>query len=79
MPRVRLKRREYKVKDFGAWLAGQMFAKGISQSELGEWLGITQPAAGSRIKNGLFSYGELLIIFEKLETPDAEIVHLMKM
>ena len=56
MPRVILKRQEYKVSDFSEWLVGKMYTKELTQADMGKLLGITQPAFQNRLKKGLFSF-----------------------
>lgn len=79
MPRVALKRQEYKVGNFSEWLVEKMHTKKLTQTDMGKLLGITQPAFQNRLKKGLFSYSEMLIIFETLEASDTEILNLMKL
>ena len=79
MSRVALKRREYKAGNFGEWLVEKMHTKKLTQTDMGKLLGITQPAFQNRLKKGLFSYSEMLIIFETMGASDTEILNLMKL
>ena len=69
------KRKEYKLSDFSKWLVGEM----IKQSDIGKLLGISQPAVSQRLESGNFTYDQLLILFDKLQTPEKDIIRLMKM
>ena len=78
MPRVVIKKKEYKVNDLSVYIVGKMYEKKLRQADLAEMLNITQPAFSNRLKKGLFSYAELLDILQKLESTDEEILRLMK-
>jgi len=52
-------------------LVGEIKVQGFRQSDVADWLGITQQAVSQKLKLGNFTLKELLIIFEKLKT-DAE-------
>lgn len=79
MPRVAIKKKEYKISDFCEWMVGRMFKLNLTQGDMGEAIGISQPAFSERIKKGLFSYEELLVLFPKLQATDEEILKFMKM
>lgn len=78
MPRVSIKKTDYMVKDFCKWLVGEMRSEGINQAEVAEWLGISQQAISLKIKNGNFSFKELVIVFKNLNTSPEQIGHLLK-
>lgn len=79
MPRVAIKKKEYKVNDLSKWIVGEMREKKLRQKDIAKILGISQPAVSYRIEKGLFTYRELLTLFEKFETTDKDILHLMKL
>ena len=79
MPRVHLKRKEYMVSDFSSWLNDRMYRRKLSQKDLGQFIGISQPAFSNRMKKGLFSYEDIITLLDKLEATDEEILRLMKM
>lgn len=79
MPRVAIKRKEYKINDLSKWIVGQMYAKGLTQLAVAESIGISQPAFCKRLKTASFTYEQLLMIFEKLGASDEEIVRMMKL
>lgn len=84
MPRVTLKKRDYKLKDFKGWVNGQMRVHGLNQEEVARKLGITQQGLSARLKvrnsemPDPFSYGDLLILFDLFETTDEEKLRLLK-
>lgn len=78
MPRIRAKKREYAVKDFRMWLKSEMAVKEIRQNDMAKWLSLSQPTVSYKIKNSAFDLKELLIIFEKLDTPGEKIGQLLK-
>ena len=79
MPRVTIKKKEYKVSDFSKWIVGKMYEKELTQADLAKMIGITQPAFSNRLKKGLFSYSDMLILFKELKVSDSEILTLMKL
>lgn len=87
VPRVTVKKREYKLKDLKVWICGQMRAHGLKQKDVAQKLGITQQAFSARLKINLggkgresdpFSYWDLMILFELFETSDEEKLRLLK-
>ena len=79
MPRVAIKKKTYMVSDLIKWRAGKMYELDKTQADLAELLGITQPAFSNRMKKGLFSYEEMLVLLKELNATDKEILELMKM
>lgn len=79
MPRVAIKKKEYMTSDFVKWLVGEMRARNLKQKDMGAILGIKQNAFSKRLESGFFTYKDLITIFKKFETPEEEIVRLMKM
>lgn len=78
MPRVALMKKEYMKQDLRVWLAGQMAVRGISQEKAGGLIGLSQSAFYHRLKLGLFTYEQLLILFNAMEATDEEILRMMK-
>ena len=80
-----------KLKKLKSWLIGEMKSAGMSQAELGEILGVSQTRISqmlmteskskskAKITEDPFSYGDLLILFNLFETPDEEILQLMRL
>lgn len=79
MPRVAIKKKEYMVKDLCEWIAGRMRTMHLKQADMGEMIGISQPAFKNRLDKGLFSYAELVTILNKLNATDEEILRIMKL
>ena len=78
MPRVALKKKEYKASDLSKWLITQMYEKGFTQTQLAECIGMSQPAFSNRLRKGMFTYEQLLTLFEKLKAEDKDILKIMK-
>lgn len=78
MPRVALKKSEYMLADFSKWLKGEMWARNISQEEMGNILGISQQAFSNRLMNKKFDIREIMLIFHEFDTPSEKIVQLLK-
>lgn len=79
MPRVAIKKRQYKVSDFSQWIVGRMFALKLTQEDMGDALGISQPAFCGRLKSGFFTYADMLVLLPMLQATDEEILRFMKM
>lgn len=80
MPRVAIKRKEYKILDLKAWVVHQMKLTGKNQADVAEALGVTQGRIsqmlkipdkkkdkGKNIQMDPFSYGDLLTLCELFE------------
>ena len=52
---------------------------GKSQADMGNLLGISQPAFGKRLKESNFDYSQIITIFKELQATDEEIVKFMKL
>lgn len=81
MPRVAIKKKEYKMLDLKGWVCHQMKLHGMNQSDVGNALGVTQaqisymlrmPKKGTRASVDPFSYGDLLTLCELFEVSDEE-------
>jgi predicted XRE-type DNA-binding protein len=79
MPRIASKKKEYKISDLTKYIRNEMYSQGIQQREMAEKLDISQPQLSHKLKNNIFSYKDLLIIFSFLKTEDEEILKIMKM
>ncbi len=73
MPRVAIKKKDYKILDLKGWVTHQMKMSGLRQSDVAEALGISQsrvsimlkiPKKGERIPVDVFTYGDLLTLCE---------------
>lgn len=79
MPRVALKKKDYKIRDLSVFIAGKMYAMNLRQADMAEVLDMTQPAFSYRLKKGQFNYEQMLTILQKIDATDEEILRLMKM
>jgi len=79
MPKVILGRTEYKKNAFSTWIASKMYELDLTQSDMAELMGITQPAFSNRLKKGLFSYEDVITLLKKLKATDEDILRLMKL
>lgn len=92
MPRVSIKRKEYKLNDLKGWVVAQMRLHHKTQAEVGQALGISQSALSQMLKtkdkkNGKqekikpdpFSYGDLLTLCELFEVSEEEKQRLLTM
>lgn len=68
---------QQKQTEFVVWLAGQMYLKNITQRKIADWLCVTQGAVNYRMKKCNFSYPEMLIIFDHLQTSKEEQIKLL--
>ena len=67
MPRVKLNREEYLVRDAVKKLHGQLLAEGIHDVDVAGWLHCTPQNISRHFRNGSFSYRQILIIQARLE------------
>lgn len=74
MPRVALKKTDYLLSDFSRRINDRMRWEGITQEMIGKELGISQQAAGRRIRQGNFNTVQLMKLFKLLKFPQEEIV-----
>lgn len=81
MPRVAIKRKDYKLLDLKGWICHQMKLKGLRQSDIADALGLTQPQISQRLKipkHGekvnidTFSYGDLLTLCDLFGASDED-------
>lgn len=91
MPRVGIKRKEYKLKDFKGWVVQQMHIHHKTQKEVAEALGISQSSIcqmlkvpdkktkDKKIKEDPFTYGQLLTLCELFEVDGEEKKRLLTM
>lgn len=78
MPRVFLNKKKYALQDMSAYIIGQMKVQKISQADVAKELGTTQQNLSKRLHDNNLSYGDLLTIFDILNTPDDIILKLMR-
>lgn len=78
MPRITSRRKQYKEKDIGAWIAGKMREARLTQEYMADKLGISQQAYGQKLRRSQFSYADLLTILQEINASDEEIIKLMR-
>ena len=78
MPRVAIKWKQYKMADLSKWIHIRMKESGIRQWQMGEALNITQSAFSYKLRENMFTYKDLLVIFKMLGATDEEILKIMK-
>lgn len=88
MPRVSIKKKEYKILDLKGWVVHQMKISGLKQSDLAKALGISQPRVSVKLKVpkkgekapiDVFTYGDLLILCDLFGVSDEEKQRLLTM
>ncbi len=77
MPRVNGKRIEYKDADLYAYIIGQMKARGMTQRELGELLGLSQQVTSAKLKRRGLTTKELIEVIEILNIDAATVGQLI--
>lgn len=78
MPRVVLREIDYKVKDLGNYIRGEMAEQKITQDEMGKIIGTSQQNFGNHLRKVDFNPKQLIQIFKRLDTPDWMILKFMK-
>ena len=78
MPKSIINKKQYRVDDIGSWVVKWLHKAGKRLTDLADEMLITQPALSYKIKHNTFSYADMLTIFDYLDVPDSEIIHVMK-
>lgn len=69
MPRLRQYRNQYKKADFVKWLDEQrLVLHKTTVREIAEWLYISEQAVYKKMRSNNFTFEDMLIIFDRLET-----------
>ncbi len=90
MPRVTIKKKEYKLIDFKVWVIGQMALNHKTQAQLGEALGVTQGEISQKLKIpdkrkkekvrlDAFTLGQVLEIFDYFDASPEDRLRLLTM
>lgn len=79
MPRVEINKKKYLHTDLREWIVGRMRTLHRTQADMGNLVGLSQPAFKNRLDKSMFEYGQLLEIFKALQATDEEILRLMKL
>lgn len=81
MPRVAIKKKDYKILDLKGWIVHQMKMTGLTQYDLADALNLSQPRIstmlkipkrGEKIPIDVFTYGDLLTLCELFGVSDEE-------
>ena len=78
MPKVYLTKQDKLNNRLTVLIYGRMKVKCITQTQMGEALGISQQAFSKKLKKSQFTFQELVIIFEMLELQDDEILSVLR-
>lgn len=68
MARSTLNRCQLKPRAFTRWLVGEMKEQKLLQKDIAQIICVSQQAVAKKIEKNTFSYVEMLMIFEDLET-----------
>ena len=79
MPRTYLTRQDKLNNKLITLIYGTMKVKRITQRNMADKLGISQPAFAKKLKKCQFTFAELTTIFEVLDTQDEEIISVMRL
>jgi len=79
MPKIYLTRQDKLNSKLVALVYGLMKVKRVTQRNMADRLGISQPAFAKKLKNCQFTFADLTTIFETLDMQDEEILSVMKL
>lgn len=74
-----LSRTERKKEEFKKWISGKRSTERVTQEMLAKKMGITQQAAGAKLRKSQYSLEDLLILFQSVNATDEEILRMMKL
>ena len=78
MPRACINKKQYMAEDFPAWVRKEMRKKKIRQNDMAREFGQSQQYVSNRITGNIpFTYPELLIVFQVLETEPEDVLRWM--
>ena len=78
MAKVTLDPVQVQMWTISGYIHREMDEQNITQSDMAEELNMSQQTFSYRLKNELFTVRDLLRIFRKLKTSDADILRLMR-
>lgn len=79
MPKVRTNYLDYRLQELTDYIRTETKHKKIKQHEMGDLLGRTQASFSMKLSNNSLTASDLLLIFEKLDTPPEKIGELLSM
>ena len=77
MPRVRMAWKDYNKQKIKVFVKSNLCSHGMKQKELAEKMDIEPKNFSAKVKDGRFSYIDLVEMFDIFETPDNERLELM--
>ena len=78
MPRIKVYKTEYLVKDFPHWVEDKLREKGMHQKEVAFLLGITQQSLSYKIRNNAFTFEDFIKLMEIFKPDEKELIGLIK-
>lgn len=78
MPKVYLTKQDKLNNRLTILIYGRMKVKRVTQTQMGELLGISQQGFSKKLKKAKFAFPELVAIFDRLEIEDSEILSVMR-
>lgn len=78
MPRIRQLNKKYRLNDLEDYIRGEMKRKGIKQSDMADKLNMSQQTFSFHLKNMDFKTGDLMDIFQSLDTEENKIGRMLK-
>lgn len=69
MAKVKFMQMEYKKRDLGSYISGELKRQGKKQSDLGKVWRVSQQSVSNKLKTGRYTYDELVNVFTFLKTP----------
>lgn len=78
MPRVYITKQQKLNNRLVMLIYGTMKIKRVTQTQMAKQLGISQQAFAKKLKNCQFTFADITTIFEVLDTPDEDILSVMR-
>ena len=78
MPKITLDRKHRNEHLLLVYIRGAMDEQNITQSEMADYMGVTQQCLSKKFKNGSLTVTDLLKIFDKLKPDDSTLLKLMR-
>ena len=78
MPKITLNRKHRNEPLLLAYIRGAMNEQNITQSEMADYMGVTQQCLSKKFKNGTLTVTDLLKILDRLKPDDNTLIKLMR-
>lgn len=79
MPRVIINKHQYKSDDIGNRVSIWLRRSGKKRKDLANELAVSYQGIRHKLENNVFTYSDMLTIFDYLDVPDEEILQVMKL